>query len=148
MGAAIALVGIGGEGLHPLENALTNADWEVRFAALNALDQVRGSDAKSVVPFVIKRLQEDENYKVRVLAAMALGNLKAEEQLTIQALTKGLQDSNKQVVRMAIWSLKQFGKESQPALSDLRNLARDSDPKVSNAAQAAVDAIAPTSKHR
>ncbi len=148
MCAAIALAGIGAEGLTPLVALLTNGDWQVRFDALAALDQIRPEDAATAVPLLAARLRQDDNFKLRVLAAQGLGNLRTREEITVPALIEGLQDTNKQVVRMCAWSLGQFEKKAVAALTTLERLSRDSDPRVAEAVKTAIDKISAEPKRR
>jgi len=89
------------------------------------------------VESLVKMLDENPNYRVRVQAARSLGRLRSPE--AVQALVKALEDSDPLVVVSAASALGCIG--SAEALAPLQKLALSKDPAVKSQAQAAIRQI-------
>jgi HEAT repeats len=96
-----------------------------------------GSDVK--VDDLVRAVTEDQNYKVRVQAALVLGKLG--DPRAVQPLIKALADQNKTVRGIAASALGQLGDSA--AVDPLRGLLRrETDPFVRGQAEKAMAALA------
>jgi hypothetical protein len=68
---------------------------------------------------VLLRAMTSTNYGIRINAAGALGKIHSDPDRVVPALMLCLNDGNPILQRNAIWSLTQFGRDAQPAVSAL-----------------------------
>ncbi|QQR88822.1 MAG: HEAT repeat domain-containing protein [Myxococcales bacterium] len=88
--------------------------------------------------FLIKRLKTSDHFRVRVQAALSLGDIPASTQVH-QALVSSLDDDHP-AVRMAAVAALEMQKDTD-ALSAISKRLRDRDPKVRSAAARAISVI-------
>lgn len=109
-----------------LKEAMNDKDWAVRKMAIMALGEL---DVKEEIPKIISFLRNDIEPEVRVGAAEALGDLKAEE--GVEALSKALDDSYNMVQQVAMYSLGQIGEKANTAVPKiLQFLAKPEDDEI------------------
>ena len=85
--------------------------------------------ATPAIPALLKNL-EDENWKVRLIAAMALGNAHVEPELCIPALLLTFTDTNALVRMRALDSLLRFGSARKEIVAAIIQALKDPDPAV------------------
>ncbi|MCI5146943.1 MAG: HEAT repeat domain-containing protein, partial [Candidatus Electrothrix sp. AR3] len=105
---------------------LQDNDWQVRSAAIEALDHM---EVDSAIPDIITLLQ-DGNPNVRAAAIEALGHMGVES--AIPDIRTLLQNGNSDVRAAAIYALGQLGVDLP--IPDIRILLRDGNSKVRSAA--------------
>jgi HEAT repeat protein len=106
-------------------------------AAGNKFDAER---AKRAVP-ALARAMKDKDENVREFAAFALGNIRADPEISIPALIGGLQDNGSSVRKRSAEVLRGLGGEAQPAGPALLDALRDQDAGVREEAAKAVGEI-------
>lgn len=113
---------------------LTHPAWEIRTAALQALD---GSITTDIRPFLLAAL-EDEHRLVRVAALRALSRL--EKEASLEYLLQALSDNEWEVREMAVLSLSELNMQETDFVGALLRVAQH-DPYITvrDAAQCALD---------
>ena len=106
------------------------------FAAVVLVSQLSHADART--DYLVRILRTSEAFRVRAQAALSLGSVTPEPQVT-QALTEALRDDNPAVRAAAASSLGRVGDASSVAA--LRALERDSEPAVRTAATSAIASL-------
>jgi HEAT repeat protein len=84
-----------------------------------SLQQILALPAKQVIPLLIEALEKSPHYLVRLVSAMALGELRAEKAVPVLVAT--LSDSSLTVQRAAAEALTKIGRPAVPALLELIN---------------------------
>jgi len=95
-------------------NTLNLPEPEDRITALNTLGQI-GPDATTVVPALIKALEDDDS-EVRKRAAWAIGQIGPGAKDAVPALIEAFRDENTVVRWNAVEALKHIGAEAVPTL--------------------------------
>lgn len=137
--AAIALAGIGSNGVQILLDAVTNQNLAIRHSAVGGLGHAR-SNIEIVVPELIRVLTNQESL-MRSQAATALGSLHSQPELSVPALAERLGDSDSLVRGGAIIALLQFGPQAKAAIPRLKDAFNDPDATNADLAKQAVDEI-------
>jgi HEAT repeat protein len=123
---------------------LPSAEPSVRAGLVRALGSIKASGDLAAVP-LMQRLLEDQNSKVRMEAAFALGNLARGKTLrepsAVQALTRALRDPDAQVRETAAWALAEMGPDAASAIPELQRLLSEKDRKVRLQAAASLGLI-------
>ncbi len=94
-----------------LINTMQDDDWAVRKLSILALGEL---NVNKKIPTIIDFLRNDIESEVRVGAAEALGQLKAEE--AVPHLIKALDDSSNMVRQVSMWSLGLIGEKAKEAV--------------------------------
>jgi hypothetical protein len=135
--AAVALNGIGSDGVAALENEFSLiGDGIVRANIMNQLYRENG-----LVRFVAKQLDQDSHSAVRMSAARNLGASANGADVAIPSLIKALEDRDGGVRFTACESLEQFGDAAISALAPLETLLNDRGRQVRFNASRALQAI-------
>ncbi len=121
------------EVVNELLKALKDSDWNVRWKAVQALDNI---SSETAIGGLLKALKDSNEY-VRRIAAAALGWIGSET--AIAELLKALEDSNKDVRREAAEALGDIGSET--AIPGLLKALEDSDKDVRKKAAEALGKI-------
>jgi HEAT repeat protein len=136
--AARALGQMGTNSLPVLTRILGSSPSQpARIAALTSIEQM-GFEARHIVGQIALGA-DDPDSAVRAATARTLGNVRAPDPLSLQALMRLLEDPNSAVQVNAAQSLARAGRHAQPAIPRLETLATDPacDPAVrSNASRA------------
>ncbi len=143
--AAIALAGIGSNGVQVLLGAVTNQNLSIlsiRHSAVGGLGHAR-NNIETVVPVLIGILTNQESL-MRSEAAMSLGLLHSQPELAVPALIERINDSDSSVRGGAIIALKEFGHHAKAAIPRLKEAFNDSDALNVELAKQAVDEISST----
>lgn len=140
--AAIALAGMGHEGVAVLLQAVTNQDYVLRSSAVLALGGVR-SDFDKVVPALIEELKHDEISLLRGVAAADLIELHKQPDLVVPAFSEFLASPDASKRAWGATLLKGFGADAKAAIPLLLKARSDEDPDVRKAAEEALVKIAP-----
>ncbi len=144
--AAIALAGIGHDGISVLLQALTNQDWVIRFSAANALAEA-GSDLDKVVPALVElvriRGNGREDSLVRGAAGSSLVHLHKEPELVVPAFSEFLASPDAGMRAFGASLLGGMGADAKSAVPLLVRACTDEDADVREAAQRALKNIAP-----
>lgn len=157
--AAGAQANIGLDGIGPLTNALTNDDWEVRWAIVRALGEYREAEPgewparpyskeellvsrQRVIPILLD-LFNDTNYVVRAGAASALGQIRAEPARVIPALVSFLSNTNEDLRFWAVEALANFSGQATSVVPALVSALKDQDEQTRQAATNALKKIDP-----
>jgi len=112
---AIALAGIGSDGIPFLLAALTNQNhWVIRCAAAESLGWER-SDLESVVPALIERLHDPHQY-VRYSVATSLGQLHTQPEIVVPALMNDFSGNDTLLRAKVLDALGQFGSQARAAI--------------------------------
>jgi HEAT repeat protein len=138
---AIALAGMGSEGLPPLLAALTNQNALLRELTASGLGWAR-SDMNIVVPALIGRLK-DQDPDVHNAAVVALGRLHAEPDLAVPALIKDFPANDPFLGGQILWALGRFETNASAAVPMLIEALSDNDWKVRHQAASALKQIDP-----
>lgn len=126
--ARAALMKIRREAVLPLVQDLTDttsANW--RRAAFIVGELAEG--ATPAIPVLLKNL-DDDNWKVRLVAAMTLGHAHVGPELCIPALVRTLKDTNALVRMRALDSLLRFGPARKEVVAATIEALKDSDVAV------------------
>jgi HEAT repeat protein len=121
--AAIALEEIGSEALDPLIDVLGGGSPPARDNAALALGLIEDSRA---LPVLERRLQTDDQARVRERSAWALGMI--EDSRAVETLARARSDDNEKVRSQVAWALGMI--ESPDGVESLGDLIRDDDAKV------------------
>ena len=140
--AAIALAGMGSNGVQVLLGAITNQNFSIRHSAVGGLGHAR-SNIETVVPELIKVLTNQESL-MRGQATTALGLLQSQPELAVPALIERISDSDSQVRGGAIIALGEFGHRAKDAIPRLKEAFNDSDAVNADLAKQVVDEISST----
>lgn len=97
-----------------LKEAMNDSDWVVRKMSILALGEL---DVKEEIPRLIDFLKNDNEPEVRVGAAEALGDMKAENAL--EGLIAALDDPYEMVQQVTLWSIGKLGEKAKIALPKL-----------------------------
>ena len=100
-----------------------------------------GKDAAPAVPALCKVLKESKDPGIRQHAAIELGRIGANSELTVPALTSALDDGWAKVRAAAAKALLSFGAEAKPALKKLRELEGSEFASVRQPVKATIAAI-------
>jgi HEAT repeat protein len=130
--SAVALAGMGPEGLPPLLAALTNQNPFIRLCAATGLMWVR-SDLDIVVPALIARLS-DQDAMVHLRAVEALGRWHAEPGLAVPALMKDFPGKDPARRCAILRAIGQFEANASAAVPMLLETLSDNDQDVRNQA--------------
>ncbi len=141
------LADVGPDGLPPLIAAMTNRanPGHVRAVATSYVADVAAqvkTNASAVVPLLVQFL-EDRDQRVAEEAAMALGQLAIEPDLSVPALTNALSNSSPFVRCAAARSLGRFERQAAPGVPALVNALGDAVTFVRQAATNALREIDP-----
>jgi HEAT repeat protein len=139
--SAIALAGMGSEGLPPLLAALTSENKRIQHSAIWGLCYEQ-SDLNIVVPVLIARLN-DQDKAVHRLAVIALGTLHAEPGLAVPALMKEFPGNDPLLRPWIMIEIGQFGTNASVAVPMLLEALSDNDQKVRDEAASALKKIDP-----
>jgi len=101
-----------------------------------------GPLAKDAVPAILSVLG-DSDPQIRYGAALALGQIKHQPQISVPALIKCLDDPHPNVRGNAIGSLIEFDLEAKAAIPALKKAAQDPNHNVSSLARLALERIKP-----
>ena len=137
--SAIALAGLGEEGIAPLLQALSSTNSRIRMGAASGLAHA-WTRFEQVVPALITALSDREAF-VRWTAANTLGVLKINPEVAVPALVATLSDTNHMVRSSAALALGLFGPPATNAVTPLTNLRNDSDPMTRHLAEWALKEI-------
>ncbi len=108
--------------IEAVEEKLPADEWyNYNYMASEALGWI-GRDAAPAVPALCKLLKESKDPGIRRDAAVALGRIGANSELTVSALTSALDDGWAKVRAVAAEALPSFGRDAKPALKKLREL--------------------------
>ena len=94
---------------------------------------------------LIRKLQ-DKNYKVRVEAAYALGELGKSDKAVIDALMEALHDEDHNVRMLAAYALRELGKSDKAAIDALMRVLHDEDYNVRSGAAVALGELGKSDK--
>jgi hypothetical protein len=137
--SALAVAGVGPEGVPPLLAALTNQSVIVRYSAAWSLGWEH-SGPEIVVPALIQGLS-DKAQAVRVTAARSLGQIHAQPELAVPALMQSF-PGNDPILRRSIASaLGQFGGHAKAAVPMLLQSLNDTN--IQDAVKKALQEIDP-----
>jgi HEAT repeat protein len=105
---------------------LQSQDAKVRIQACQGIGdvgEIKACQARAALDPLLELLAEDDDPKVRVAAAIALGRIEANPVWTIPALIETINtDPDRSVVTAAVTSLGIYGKEAKEALPLLKEL--------------------------
>jgi len=116
--------------INDIVGLLGDADWEVRFCAVEALGVI-GEPAKEVAGKVAD-LMDDDTYPVRAKACFAIGQLKADDQA--DKLSEMLADKGQVVRAEAVAALGKMGEAGNQYTGDMAKLLSDISQNVRSAA--------------
>jgi HEAT repeat protein len=145
--AAIALAGLGHNGVAVLLQALTNQDWVLRLHATDGLAGAR-SDMDQVIPALVKsagiKCSKQEDYLLRDAAGLALVQLSVvKRQRVVQAFSELLASPDPETRGFAASRLVYFRYETNTSVPLLLKACHDSDSKVRDAAKNTLRSIDP-----
>ena len=127
--------------IEAVEEKLPADEWyNYNYWASEALGLI-GKDAASAVPALCKLLKESKDPGIRRDAAVALGRIGANSELTVPALTSALDDGWAKVRAAAAEALLSFGNDAKPALKKLRELEDSEYASVRQPVKAAIAAL-------
>jgi hypothetical protein len=94
---------------------------------LGRIGQVRSSDAKPAVPYLMEALEKDSDSGVRRASAEALGQINLESEKVVPILIRILKEDKEPItVRTgAAIGLGSYGEEAKDAIGDLRKVASE-----------------------
>jgi HEAT repeat protein len=127
------------EDVAALARLLSDADIDVRMAALNALARF-GSAARSATPAVLAAAGRGD-VEPRVVAVRTMAALETEAAPTVPVLIRGLSETDLRLRRAAAAGLVRFGPDARPALPELRRAVLSTDSELRLAAAEAILAI-------
>ncbi len=119
---------------------LSDKEELVRSGAAGALIAF-GPHAKSAVPELIKTLKDDYYY-ARARSVKALGSIGPDARSAVPPLIQMLGDESKSLRRESALALGSIGPDARAALPVLKDLSKDLNSDVANAATEAIDKIA------
>ena len=122
------------------ENLPADRWYDYNYLASEALGLI-GKDAAPAVPALCKVLKESKDPGIRQHAAIELGRIGANSELTVPALTSALDDGWAKVRAAAAKALLSFGAEAKPALKKLRELEGSEFASVRQPVKATIAAI-------
>jgi HEAT repeat protein len=130
-----------------LKTTLTNLIRSLLVICLSAT--IGCGNAKRIehsVDSLVKTLKEDKDPNMRYWAADSLGKFGREAQTAVPDLIAALKDENKNVRMGAAYALGEIG--SMEAMSSLREVSKDSEKEVRDAATTALKRIQQKTKRR
>jgi len=139
--AISALASLGKDGLPPLLAALSDPRHSNRVEIIHAISELE-TNAGPAVPVLVECLQEQDAEVFRA-AADVLGYLKLEPEIVVPALAGGLTSQDYESRIRSAEDLMEFEGAAKPAVPSLLQALDDRDAWVRNAAEYALERIAP-----
>jgi HEAT repeat protein len=134
--------GIHDRPIHELIEELKETDWSLRLRAALALSSMVSTD-RSVLPALIRALQDRTSVNARKMAALVLGFIGPQGGTAAFALIAALQDENPGVRRRAANALDRMSQDASRAAPDLLQVLWDRRENVAAGAAFASDEISP-----
>lgn len=108
--------GLGIKPIRPaLEDAITNDEsLEVRLNALHSLCKAHGTQAKELIPFLLTRMKNDQNFEVRAAVARELGAMGKAGKEALPALSQARSDPQLTVREAAAAAITQITPPTKP----------------------------------
>jgi hypothetical protein len=140
--AIAALAHLGKDALPPLLAFITNNAFPFRHEAMISVGRMRylGTNAHPAVVLLIKSLSDPH---LAPNAAVVLGSLRLESDITVPALVECTHSSQELLAMCAATSLGKFGASARPAVPELLKMLDDPSINVRNVATVALQQIAP-----
>ena len=138
--AAVALVGIGSNGIPYVLRATTNTNYVVRFAATWAL-AFEKTGSSEIVTSLLQCLNDAE-MTIQISAMHALGELKRDPDRVVPYLIPKLTDFNAAIRRAGIDALGSYGSRAANGIPALLPLLKDPNAIIRQVAASAVGSIA------
>jgi HEAT repeat protein len=141
---AMALAGIGSDGVPYLLQALTNQVRAIRLAAVSCLGWERANSGEVVRSLV--KCKNDSDTEIRVAAIISLGRLHTLPEITVPMLLDEYSDNNARERTVILTALGNFGSKAEAAIPTLKEAMEDKDPAVRRQAKLTLDLV--TASHR